>query len=75
MAKLLVSTLVLSATAYTLFIAATVWFSFAFFSSDANGVEMSRTVGFGLFALSPVPVCIYCFKRVKALLNGEHPKV
>jgi hypothetical protein len=36
-----------------------VWLTFAFFGFDAKGGEMGRTIGFGLLALSPVPLCIY----------------
>jgi hypothetical protein len=74
MTKLLVSITLLSAVAYTLFVAAMLWFNFAFFGFDAKR-DVGGAMGIGLFALSPAPVCIYCLKRIKALLKGQHPRI
>jgi hypothetical protein len=52
-----------------------VWFTFAFFGFDAKGHDVVGVIGFCLFALSPIPVCIYCFRRVRALLNGDRAKI
>ena len=51
-----------AAISYTLVIVAMVWFTFAFFGFDLGGDVGGLTV-FALLALSPIPVCILCFRR------------
>ncbi|WP_260599379.1 hypothetical protein [Sphingomonas endolithica] len=51
-----------AAISYTLAIAAMVWFTFAFFGFDLKG-DVSGLIVFALLALSPIPVCILCFRR------------
>lgn len=75
MAKLLISTLVLFATAYTFFIVWMVWFTFAFGGADLTGASVLVVGAFCLVALSPIPVCLYCFRRVRSVLRGERPRI
>ncbi len=51
-----------AAICYTLVIAAMVWFTVAFFGFDLGG-DVGGLAVFALLALSPVPVCILCFRR------------
>ena len=51
-----------AAISYTLVIAAIVWFTFAFFGFDL-GSDFGGLAVFALLALSPIPVCILCFRR------------
>jgi hypothetical protein len=75
MTKLLVSTLLLAAFAYTLFIIWIVWFTLAFFDVDAKAGQVSGMIVLGFVALSPIPLGIYCFRRAKALLHDDKPKI
>ncbi|WP_298687056.1 hypothetical protein [uncultured Sphingomonas sp.] len=75
MTKLLISILVLAATGYTFFISWMVCFAFAFGGIDLTGAPIAGLVVFGLLALSPLPVCFYCFRRVQALQRGEHSRI
>jgi hypothetical protein len=52
----------LAATCYTLVIIAMVWFTFAFFGFELGG-DVGGSIVFALIALSPIPVCILCFRR------------
>lgn len=51
-----------AAVGYTLVIAAMVVFTFAFFGFDLGG-DVGGFIVFALLALSPIPVCILCFRR------------
>lgn len=53
----------LAATCYTLVIIAMLWFTFAFFGFEL-GEDVGGSIVFALIALSPIPVCILCFRRV-----------
>lgn len=75
MAKLLISLLVLAAAGYTIFIGWMAWFTFAFGGTDLAGAPIAGIVVFSLLALSPLPLCFYCFRRVQALRRGEHPRI
>lgn len=50
------------AICYTLVIVAMAWFTFAFFGFEAGG-DVGGSIVFALIALSPIPVCIICFRR------------
>ncbi|HXH15780.1 MAG TPA: hypothetical protein VNJ10_06575 [Sphingomonas sp.] len=50
------------AICYTLVIIVIVWFTFAFFGFELGG-DVGGSVVFALVALSPIPVCILCFRR------------
>ena len=52
----------IAAICYTLVIIAMVWFTFAFFGFETGG-DVGGAVVFALIALSPIPVCILCFRR------------
>jgi hypothetical protein len=52
----------IAAICYTLVIMAMVWFTFAFFGFELGG-DVGGSIGFALIALSPIPVCILCFRR------------
>jgi hypothetical protein len=51
-----------AAISYTLVITAMVWFTFAFGGFEPGG-NISGLIVFALLALSPIPVCIFCFRR------------
>jgi hypothetical protein len=50
------------AICYTLVIIAMVWFTFAFFGFESGG-DVGGSILFALLALSPIPVCILCFRK------------
>jgi hypothetical protein len=50
------------AICYTLVIVAMAWFTFAFFGFELGG-DVGGSIVFALIALSPIPVCILCFRR------------
>lgn len=52
----------IAAICYTLVIIAMVWFTFAFFGFGTGG-DVGGAIVFALIALSPIPVCILCFRR------------
>jgi hypothetical protein len=52
----------IAAICYTLMIIAMVWFTFAFFGFE-SGDDVGGSIVFALLALSPIPVCILCFRR------------
>jgi uncharacterized membrane protein (DUF485 family) len=75
MTKVMISALVVLSITYTSFVIWMAWFTYAFFGFDAKGGNIESVIGFGLFVLSPIPVCIYCLRRAKALSNGVRPQV
>lgn len=75
MAKFLIPMLVLAAAGYTIFIGWMVWFTFVFGGTDLTDAPIAGVMVFGLLALSPLPVCFYCFRRVQALRRAEHPQI
>ncbi len=50
------------AICYTLVIVAMAWFTFAFFGFRLGG-DVGGLIVFALIALSPIPVCLLCFRR------------
>jgi hypothetical protein len=50
------------AICYTLVIIAMAWFTFAFFGFELGG-DVGGSIVFALIVLSPIPVCILCFRR------------
>jgi len=51
-----------AAISYTIVIAAMVSFTFALFGFDLGG-DVGGLAVFVLLALSPIPVCILCFRK------------
>lgn len=75
MTKLLIPSLVLLAVGYTLVMLWMVWFTFAFFGFEALGNDPLVVIIVVAMALSPIPIWIYCVRRITALRRGESPKV
>jgi hypothetical protein len=53
----------IAAIFYTLVIAVMVWFTFAFGGFDFGLAHVGELVVFAAIALSPIPICILCFRR------------
>ncbi|MFV3424453.1 hypothetical protein ACNJGC_21730, partial [Mycobacterium tuberculosis] len=52
----------IAAVCYTIVVGAGVWFTLAWAGTDAQW-KLDELAVFSTFALSPIPVCVLCFKR------------
>jgi hypothetical protein len=50
-----------AAVCYTLIVGAGMWFTLAWAGTDAHW-KLDELLVFSTFALSPIPVCVFCFK-------------
>ena len=62
MTKLLAFGLLLSAAGYTLIMLWMVWFTLAYFGSDAGYANLLTAIVLIAMALSPLPVWMYCVR-------------
>lgn len=74
MAKLIATMPIIAAILYTASIAWMVWFTFAFSGFDWKPGDIGGILGFSAFALSPIPVTLYCLRRARSLRQRADPK-
>jgi hypothetical protein len=71
--KIVAGSLITAAIFYTLIVAFIVLATIGFSGLKGLGAHPIAFVIYSLIAMSPLPVWLYCLRRARAWLRGEHP--